>query len=171
MINKNTYCDVYIYNLYPRLAEYLKIVPTELSVHGDKGIYCPLMYNFVLASNSALYLVSTIDWYSFIQSVGPVSNFVRSVQSVDSIAAKPLFNIGCTKKSKTLKLIKSPQDSLLTQTCNCCFWIKESSKNGIHYHLWHCAIEQHSTCILAAPAHKEGNFWCYLLYLYGTECL
>lgn len=106
MINKNTYCDVYIYNLYPRLAEYLKIIPTELSVHGDKGIYCPPMYNFVLASNSAFYLVSTIDWYSFIQSVGPVSNFVRSVQSVDSIAAKPLFNIGCTKKSKTLKLIK-----------------------------------------------------------------
>lgn len=61
MINKNTYCDVYIYSLYPRLAEYLKIVPTELSVHNDKGIYCPPIYNFVLVSNSALYLVSTID--------------------------------------------------------------------------------------------------------------
>lgn len=38
MINKITYFDVYIYKLYPRLAKYLKIVPTKLSVHADNVI-------------------------------------------------------------------------------------------------------------------------------------
>lgn len=61
MINKITYFDVYIYKLYPRLAKYLKIVPTKLSVHADNVIDCPHMYNFILLSNWAVYPVSTMD--------------------------------------------------------------------------------------------------------------
>lgn len=48
MINKITYFDVY---MYLRLAKYLKIVPTKLSVHADNVIDCPHMYNFILLSN------------------------------------------------------------------------------------------------------------------------